>query len=126
MLTSANGKLSCQKTLITVFCSMGNFASNVDDLLTDSRRDEVDIQVALNDPEGEDCEALYRFHSRIFSVAETIIEDFEMVLQKKNLPKQAKKLKAFINAVINIVFTLTTLTHKWIEHITTLILSRLV
>ncbi|MCB9809951.1 hypothetical protein H6771_03200 [Candidatus Peribacteria bacterium] len=81
------------------FCSMGNFASNVDDLLTDSRRDEVDIQKALNDPENHDCGALYRFYTRILLVAETIVEDFEMVLQK-DLPKSAKNLKKFVNAVI--------------------------
>ena len=87
-------ELYASKTHNSLFCSMGDFSTNIDDLLTDKRLDEVNT----NNLDEIHASALFRYYVRILLVTEQIIEDF--VKLKSPLPNDAKDLKGFINNVI--------------------------
>jgi len=81
------------------FCSLGEFATNIDDLLEDERFDEIE-EFWVND---ENSGKLYRYYCRILLVSEQIIEDFEKALRIKNSERKSwppAKLKTFVNLVI--------------------------
>lgn len=80
------------------FCSLGEFASNIDDILEDERLDDI---VLLGLDAGANTDKLYRYYTRILLVAEQIIEDFEKALKvKRDGDWKPTKLKKFINEVI--------------------------
>lgn len=55
---------------ISIFCSIGQFASHITDLLRDYRYDKYDQSDEIN-------EVLFRYYSRIFLIASEIFTDFQ-------------------------------------------------
>jgi len=75
---------------------MGEFSTNIDDLLMDERLDKVN----LNNLDEIHTSALFRYYVRVLLVTEQIIEDFQKIGLKSKLPAEASSLKGFINSVI--------------------------
>jgi len=78
----------------SLFCSMGEFSTNIDDILSDKRLDRLNI----NDLDITDRSKIFRYYVRVLIITEQIIEDFQKVCPKA--PKDAVLLKGFINSVI--------------------------
>jgi hypothetical protein len=57
----------------SIFCSLGDFNTNITDLLTDERFDNL----AFHPDNGE---ILFRYYSRIFLIASEILTDFQDIL----------------------------------------------
>jgi len=82
------------------FCSLGEFATNIDDLLEDQRFDDIDINEDCS-VEYENSGKLYRYYCRFLLVSEQIIEDFETALKlKKDDDWKPVQLKKFVNWII--------------------------
>ncbi len=78
------------------FCSLGDWARNVTDLLTDTRYD------ALGFIERTDQEFLFRFYGRLLFVVSEILDDFESIICDAHLisiNQQAARRKLLSNHV---------------------------
>jgi len=83
------------------FCSLGEFATNIDDLLEDQRYD--DIEIINHQVNDQNSGKLYRYYCRVLLVADQVIEDFEKALKisrSKDKDWLPSKLKKFINEVV--------------------------
>mgnify|MGYP006924536631 CR=1 FL=1 len=72
---------------VSIFCSMGEWASNVTDMLTDTKYDKL----KFNDLESQ--KILFRYYSRFISISMSIFEDFTVIIQKADI-KLGKQDKA--------------------------------
>lgn len=75
---------------ISIFCSLGEWASNISDILKDASRDRCDF---LDD---EHRQALFRYYTRFLLVVSEILADFEKIAQKTKSP-QSKKPREFLS-----------------------------
>jgi len=75
---------------ISIFCSLGEWASNISDILKDESCDYYDF---LND---ENRQALFRYYTRLLLVVSEIICDFEEIVQKIE-SSQTKKAREFLS-----------------------------
>lgn len=75
---------------ISIFCSLGEWASNISDILKDDSCDYCDF---LND---EHRRALFRYYTRLLLVVSEILCDFEEIVQKIESP-QPKKAREFLS-----------------------------
>jgi len=75
---------------ISIFCSLGEWASNISDILNDASRDRCDF---LND---EHRQALFRYYTRFFLVVSEMLSDFEEIVQKTQ-SLQSKKARDFLS-----------------------------
>lgn len=81
------------------FCSLGEFATSIDDLLTDERLDDIEITNYETTDENES--KLYRYYCRVLLVADQIIEDFQTEIKNQSdFPSTAKTLRGFVNSAI--------------------------
>ena len=80
------------------FCSLGEFASSIDDILSDDRFDEKHVSNGCLTQNNQGT--IYRFCCRLLLVVEQVIEDFEEALATHLFPLKARILKTFINEVI--------------------------
>jgi len=77
---------------ISVFCSIGQFASHITDLLRDNRFDKYDY-----DQSAEINELLFRYYSRILLIASEIFTDFQdlyIIADEKMTTKQISGLQS--------------------------------
>lgn len=83
---------------VSYFCSLGDWASNISDLLLDSRFDSLQ----LSDPNSEDAKILFRFYTRILLVVSEMLVDFIDIantLGLKNKLFKDSSYSRFINSV---------------------------
>lgn len=83
---------------ISYFCSLGDWASNISDLLLDRRYDSL----RLSDPNSEDAKILFRYYTRILLVVSELLVDFKDIAETLHLNSQLfenKEYSLFINSV---------------------------
>lgn len=76
---------------ISIFCSLGEWANNISDILKDENFDYYDY---LND---EDCQALFRYYTRLLLIVSEILCDFEDIIQKIGTP-QSKNARNILSS----------------------------
>ena len=76
---------------ISIFCSLGEWASNISDILKDASRDPCDF---LDD---EHRQALFRYYTRLLLVVSEILCDFEKIVRKTRSP-QSKKPREYLSS----------------------------
>lgn len=69
------------------FCSLGDWAGNITDLLTDIRYDRLSFTVPI------DQEFLFRYYVRVLLIASEILADFEVILRDANLVEGSHTVK---------------------------------
>jgi len=78
------------------FCSLGDWARNITDILTDNRYDH------LNFTDEEDQEFLFRYYTRLLLISSEILADFEQILidvQVANSNQQATRRRSLSHNV---------------------------
>ena len=75
---------------ISIFCSLGEWANNISDILKDESCDYYDF---LDD---EHRQALFRYYTRLLLVVSEMLCDFEKIVQKIESP-QSKKARGFLS-----------------------------
>lgn len=94
---------------ISIFCSLGEWASNISDILKDASLDRCDF---LKD---EHREALFRYYTRFSLVVSEMLSDFEKIVQEtKSL--QAKKTREFLSRERGEVDSLLGLVNNLCKH----------
>jgi hypothetical protein len=103
-----NLRLKKEKEHASIFCSLGEWGSNVSDLLADSRYDNYSFQ------NKKQSEALFRYYTRLFLVIAEILTDFQdlvmhwnnceknearAILSMSELPFSFTELMDFINNI---------------------------
>ena len=76
---------------ISIFCSLGEWANNISDILQDESYDYYDF---LNDDHRK---ALFRYYTRLLLIISEMLCDFEEIVQKMELP-QSKKAREFLSS----------------------------
>ena len=94
---------------ISIFCSLGEWASNISDILKDGSCDCYDF---LSDQHRE---ALFRYYTRFLLVVSEILGDFEEIVQKTESP-QSKKPQEFLSRRRGEVHSLRGFVNKVCKH----------
>ncbi len=76
---------------ISIFCSLGEWANNISDILQDISYD------TCNFLEDEHRKALFRYYTRFLIIVSEMLSDFEEIVQKIELP-QSKKARDFLSS----------------------------
>ncbi len=77
---------------ISIFCSLGDWANNITDILKDNSCDDCSFF------DHEHCLALFRYYTRLLLVTSEILSDFEdMIARVKQADSKTKTTRAFLS-----------------------------
>jgi hypothetical protein len=77
---------------ISMFCSLGEWANNITDILKDFSCDYYNF---LNETH---CQALFRYYTRFLLVISEMLTDFEEIIKKSKAVKQRQARKFIANS----------------------------
>jgi hypothetical protein len=94
---------------ISIFCSLGEWANNISDILQNESYDYYDF---LND----DCRiALFRYYTRLLLIVSEMLGDFEAIVQRLGFPR-SKKAREYLSSGRDDVHLLLGFINKVCKH----------
>jgi len=95
---------------ISIFCSLGEWANNISDIL---QQDSCDYYNYLDE---DHCQALFRYYTRLLLVISEILTDFEKIIIEVKVSIDTQKAREFFSAKQGEIHALFAFINKICKH----------